>query len=255
MNDLTQLMERTTDDLRPNVAGLVSGGMSRGRRLRTRRRAATGLGAVAAAVVVGAVAVGAPSFVDGDARPEMPVASHPTRTTAVNVELPTLRALRDGRVVTLPAGTARLLDSWGSWEEGFIAASWSLTPADGSPAGLVQVLVEYAGPPRSPRQGTAVDLAKATSSSFDQECAEGPGACVQAADGSALMTFTAPEPLSGGGDSDVAATHGSLWTPDGLHVDVTAYNAMAEKGSAPTRTAPVLDEAQLTAMLRGARLG
>jgi hypothetical protein len=263
MNDLTQLMERATDELQPDVAGLVAGGMARGRRLRTRRRVATGLGAVGAIAAVGVTAVLVPSYLGGDSHRSdgsAPVASRTKQESRARAELPSLEALGAGRVVTMP-GQSRLLDSWGSVGEGFVAGSWRVTPADGSGAGQVSVIVEYADaryvdPGSVLKDGTSSDAAASKQALVAADpCAEAPGDCTKLADGSWLSTFTAPEPLSGGGDSDIIGAHADLWTPGGLHVSATAYNAMGEKDTATTRTTPVLDDSQLGELLRNAPLG
>ena len=255
MNDLTQLMERTTDDLRPNVADLVSGGMSRGRRLRTRRRAATGLGAVAAAAAVAATAMFAPSFVGDQPASHTSVATQP-KQDARPAGLPSLEALRAGRVVTMPPNS-ELITSWGSKEEGFVAASWKVVPADGSGAGEVSVLVEYAvsrlgpvhGATGAPTGGTSVAALLEESA-----CGQDRGHCTQLPDGSWLSTITTPEPLPGGAESEIVGAHADLWISNGLHVSATAYNAMGEKDTPVTRTTPVLRAAQLAAMVQAANL-
>jgi hypothetical protein len=263
MNDLAQLMTRVTDELDPDVTALVSGGMARGRRLRTRRRVAGGLGALCATAAVVATAVVVPSYVGGDSTHSdaaVPLASSPGADPAARDELPPLAALADGRVVTMPANS-RLVDSWGTRGQGYIAASWRLTPTDGSGAGQVSVLVEYAD---SRFRDGASTLKGGTPSGAagDKEaviaadpCAHAVGDCTRLPDGSWLRTYTAPEPRSGGGESAIIGAHAELWTPGGLHADATAYNAMGEKDTATTRATPVLDEDQLAALLRTAQLG
>ncbi|MBW8751930.1 MAG: hypothetical protein JF565_10975 [Propionibacteriales bacterium] len=263
MNDLAQLMERATDDLDPDVAELVAGGMVRGRRLRTRRRVATGLGALGATAAVAATALLVPSFVDGDSPSNdrsLPIASQPHHDATAQDQLPTRDALSGGRVVTMPA-PSQLVDSWGSADRGFVAASWRVTPTDGSGAGQVSVLVEYADSrfhdaASALKDGTSSDGAAAKEAKVAADpCADAPGQCTKLADGSWLRTFTAPEPLSGGGDSSIIGAHAELWTPGGLHLDATAYNAMGEKDTATTRTTPVLDAEQLGALVQTAQLG
>jgi hypothetical protein len=257
MNDLTGLLERVTDDLHPDVTTLVAGATTRGRRLRTRRRLATGLGVVAAAGVIGVVAVATPALIGDGATPEPSVASRPAVTqSAAPADLPSLAALRDGGVVALPVGEARLLRSWGRESQGFVAATWSFTPADGSPAGAVSVLVEKVGVPDKDRAATIDELQKlaresAAKASAEEESCEVDGQLC--ADGS-TSTFTSREPMSGGGDSDIIGAHADVWT-DGLHLSASAYNAMGEKAPRPTRATPVLSEAQLLAMLQAAHLG
>lgn len=262
MNDLTQLMERVTDELQPDVAGLVAGGMTRGRRLRTRRRLATALAAAGAVAAVGVTALLVPSYVGGDHRREgsLPVASQPKHETSSSAELPSREALAAGRVVTVP-GRSELLDSWGARGQGFVAASWRVTPTDGSGAGQISVLVEYGDERHQDlasldKDGRASDAAAAKAVKMaSNPCAEAFGSCSRLPDGSWLATDTAPEPLSGGGDSAIIGAHADLWTPGGLHLSATAYNAMGEKDTATTRTTPVLDEHQLGVMLRSAHVG
>lgn len=276
MNDLTDLLERSTADLAPDVAGLVAGGITRGRRLRTRRRLTTGAGALATVAVVGVGAVLLPSLVAGSPtapRTTPPAAANPAPEPAVR-ELPSRAALAHGSVVELPAGRATLLESHGARD--FVAASWKFAPADGSPAARVEVLIEKLPlvedsvgpeptlvpdgltdpdtvtrfrvlPGRMPPSSATYDL-----SSY---CHADGGTCHALGDGTWADTSTLPEPLSGGGDSDVIGAHASLWTVDGFNLVATAYNAMSEKGSEPTRAAAVLDEAQLLAILRAADLG
>lgn len=264
MNDLTQLMERATDDLQPDVAGLVAGGMARGRRRRTRRRLATGLAAAGTVAAVGVTALLVPSYIGGDERPHgsVPVASQPKQHASSPSVLPSLDALASGRVVAVPAGS-QLLDSWGGTGKGFVAASWRVTPADGSGAGQLVVLVETVGTrvrldPGSgalegmPSPGEVTSLSDLLKWG---DCARDSAGCTRLPDGSRLRTGTAPEPLSGGGDSAIIGAHADLWTAGGLHLSATAYNAMGEKHTATTRADPVLDEHQLAEMLRAAQLG
>ncbi|MGY2874330.1 hypothetical protein ACVW00_001520 [Marmoricola sp. URHA0025 HA25] len=265
MNDLTQLMERATDDLRPDVSGLVARGMVRGRRLRTRRRVATGLAAAGAVAAVGVTAIVVPSYVGGDARSNGSVAAtsqnkQTPHQTSVRSDLPSRDTLASGGVVRMP-GQSRLLDSWGSTGRGFVAASWSVTPDDGSGAGQVSVLVEYADSrfldaASLAKDGTSSDAAAAKQAQVAADpCSAAPGDCHRLADGSWLSTFTAPEPASGGGDSAIVGAHADLWTTGGLHISATAYNAMGEKDTSTTRETPVLDSDQLGALLQQAHLG
>jgi hypothetical protein len=263
VNDLTQLMERATDDLQPDVAGLVAGGMARGRRLRSRRRLSTGLAALTGVAAVGVTAALVPSYVGGDSPRSDGTPSFSSRTShqaTAPADLPSLAALADGRVVTMPA-SSRLVDSWGGDDEGFVAASWKVTPTDASGAGQVSVLVEYADTRFVDRasqlkEGTSSDGAEAKQAKVAADpCADALGTCTQLPDGAWLNLYTAPEPLSGGGDSDIIGAHAELWTPRGLHASATAYNAMGEKDTATTRSTPVLDEHQLGELLRNAELG
>ena len=263
MNDLTQLMERATEDLQPDVAGLVAGGMARGRRLRSRHRLATGLAALTGVAAIGATAVLVPSYVGGDSPRSdgSPAVSSRTSHQAPGpTDLPSLAALADGRVVAMPA-SSRLVDSWGSADEGFVAASWKVSPTDASGAGQVSVLVEYADTRFVDRASQLKDLVPSNGAAAKQAkvaadpCAGALGACTRLSDGSWLNTYTAPEPLSGGGESDIIGAHAELWTSGGLHASATAYNAMGEKDTATTRATPVLDEHQLGELLRNADLG
>jgi hypothetical protein len=263
VNDLTQLMERATDDLQPDVAGLVAGGMARGRRLRNRRRLSTGLAALTGVAAIGATAVLMPSYVGGDSSRSdraPSISSGTSQETPGPTDLPSVVALAEGRVVTMPA-PSRLLDSWGSADEGFVAASWRVSPTDGSGAGQVSVLVEYADTRFVDRASQLKDLTSSDAAAAKEAqvaadpCAHAVGSCTRLADGSWLNTFTAPEPLSGGGDSEIVGAHAELWTPGGLHASATAYNAMGEKDTATTRATPVLDEHQLGELLAKATLG
>lgn len=106
------------------------------------------------------------------------------------------------------------------------------------------------------KDGTSSDAAAAKAAKIASDpCSEAAGSCSRLPDGSWLATDTAPEPLSGGGDSAIIGAHAELWTLGGLHISATAYNAMGEKDTAATRATPVLDERQLGAMLRSAQLG
>jgi len=218
-----------------------------------------GVAAIGSLVVVAATLVGGES-----PSPSTPIASQPTKSAhpvSSQADPPSLDALRSGRVVTLPAGDSSLLDSWGSRKERFVAAAWSLTPAAGAGggAGRVEVLVEYADArlgldkggdrPAKPWDTSIADLLEQSG------CGEDGGRCTRRPDGSLLSTFTANEPLSGGGESEVIGAHASLWTEDGLHLSATAYNALGEKATPVTRGRPVLDASQLAAMLQAADLG
>jgi hypothetical protein len=245
MNDLTKLMERTTQDLLPDVQGLVSGGIQRGRRLRTRRRLAAGAGAAAAVAAIGSVAVLAPSLVAGSSSTPGGggAGGVATQPTAPAPKLPTAQELGSGAIVTLPAGRSKVIEAWGTPAEGHVAAAWKFTPASGGPAARVDVLIE----------NSAQDLKHQAVPG--EACQADGGRCRQLPDGTWLDAFTIPEPLTGGGDSDIVGAHVTVWTVDGFRITATAYNAMGEKHVAPTRPAPVLNEAQLTAMVRATDLG
>ncbi|MBO9523402.1 MAG: hypothetical protein J7518_17875 [Nocardioidaceae bacterium] len=230
MNDMTDLLERASDDLLPDVPALVAGGIARGRTLRRRRRLGIAAGALSGVAAVGVGALLVPSYVGGPpSADEVPVTTQPAAPSAPG--LPARLTL------TLPAGVGparvTLIRSWGSEAEGFRAAAWTVTPRGGAGAGRVEVLVERTSNPKAPKS-----------------CAEDPTPCSRRPDGSYVSGFTAAEPLSGGGDSDIVGAHTSLWTPDGLHVTATAYNALGEKDTRATRKDPVLDQAQLADVVR-----
>ncbi len=272
MNDLTDLMERTTEHLQPDVAGLVSGGIERGRTLRRRRRVTTGVGAtlavagaVAAAVVIPGQLGTSPQDASA-ARDEVQAATAPTFQRA----LPTKADLVAGRVVTLPTGSLDLISSRA--DDGYVLAAWRLTPSGQASSGRLDVLVErvempfVVGTGRMPEEDLSsltaeeakefvrarAKAAKSAPYSASAACAEEPAACHELSDGSWISSFTFDEPLSGGGDSGIVSTHATLFTTDGFVIRATAYNALGEKDVQPTRDQPVLSIQQLETLVRSA---
>jgi hypothetical protein len=249
MNELHDLMERSTDELLPDVAGLVRGGMERGRTRRRRRRAGLAAGALTGAAALASVALVAPTLI-GTGKPDTPLvpavirpAASPTGSSSL---LPSPEDLAAGRVITLPGGTSTLIKSWGSREQGFLAASWKFAPADGSPAGLVEARLDIVDTSRVPA-GSSV--------SVDQACRSKDAPCHRDADGSWTITATLTRRNGPGDVSLILGANGSRWAPSGLHLSVTAYNAMGEKDVPTTRPDPVLTRDQLLAMVRAADLG
>jgi hypothetical protein len=78
-------------------------------------------------------------------------------------------------------------------------------------------------------------------------CGEQPAgvACDSVGDGF-LSSATFAEPASGGGSTGVVTNTVTLFTADHFAITATAYNAAAEKGSAPFLDRPVLGVAELT---------
>jgi hypothetical protein len=235
LNDtLPGLMHRATENLEPVSTDLLERSVQQGLRLRRRRTTlltASGAGAVlaTAGLVVGATQVlGRPSdtAVAGTSTPSA-TPSAVTKPAAVTPQetLATLRSLiqRAGLTLTKP-------ETRGGGTEGFNAVAYIAN--DGQGASRIEAIVE--GSAQAP--------------SCDAYAV--PDSCTVRPDGSVLVTLTeSPEYPAGRNVDGVVSNHADLYYPDGRHLGVTSYNALADKGSPHSRAKPLFTTKQLTTIV------
>ncbi|MGZ0147620.1 hypothetical protein ACXJJ3_11165 [Kribbella sp. WER1] len=235
MKNLTDMMERATENLEPVSADLLERTVVRGTRLRRRRTtllAAGGTGAVLATVGLIAGGIHALNSPTDTAAAGTPIALtkpsvSPTPITsskpAVNnaKTLSTLKAL-----VAAPGRTFSNPKAWG--DGSFTAATYVVN--DGHGASRVDVLLSGGG--EQPR------------------CVPVHEGCSTLPDGSVLFVEKeAPEYTdSRQAEFGVVNNYVVLQRPDGRSISLTSYNAPAEKGAKHTRATPLLSVKDLTAL-------
>lgn len=244
MNNLTDLMQRATENLEPVTPDLLERTVAQGTRLRRRRTgllAAGGTGAVLATaglIAAGIHVLGSPAdsaaagtpiaITKPSAKPSSVVPSikpTPSSTHAVNSQqtLATLRSL-----LAAPGRTFSHPEAWG--EGGFTAAAYVVD--DGHGAARVDVMLSGGGeqnPCLPARQG-----------------------CSILPDGSTLYSSKESPEYSDSRQAQygVVSNYVVLTRPDGRNINLTSYNAPAEKGKPHTRTAPLLSVKELTALAK-----
>ena len=230
---LTDLMQRATENLEPVTPDLLERSVQQGLRLRRRRTTVlslTGAGAVLATVglIAGGVQLlGNPSntAVAGMPAPltTPPPAAKPNHVTPQQ----TLQTLKS--IVTAPGRTLSKPESWGGSEDGFAAAAYVVN--DGKGASRVDVLVSGGGE--------------------DNRCESPEAGCTTNPDGSKLFTMTEQPEYPGNRNTDgVTSNYVALYYPDGRFISLTSYNAPAEKGQRHTRQKPMFTVAELTTMAK-----
>ena len=224
---VVDLLDRATETLPRVGPDLVAGAVRTGRARRRRHLAATAavavtvLGASGAALGVGSSGGGS-GAVATDPTPTSTPTSTPSPSAAPR-EFGLDPAKTGWELVSLLQGNVTEQRSWhsrpGETDE-FRAGSALL---DGA---LVTILLERTTLPR---------------------CGEQPpgAACHSVGDGF-MSSATYAEPASDGGSTGVVTNTVTLFTADHFAITATAYNAAAEKGSAPFLDQPVLTAAELT---------
>ena len=233
---LTDLMQRATENLEPVSPDLLERSVQHGLRLRRRRTTVLGLsGAGAVLATAGLVAGGiqwfgnpsdaavagtpAPSATPAPTSGAKPAQVDPKQT------LKTLRLLIDapGRTVTKP-------ESWGSTKGSFTAARYLVD--DGKGASRVEVLLSGGGE--------------------ENPCAASSTGCTKYPDGSSLFALAEQPEYSDARNSrdGVISNYVTLFLRDGRSISLTSYNAPAEKGIEHTRQKPLFSVAELTALAK-----
>jgi hypothetical protein len=234
---LTTALRQAGDAFDIPGAALAAAGETRGRRLRTRRRAALA-GSVASLALVG---VGGALLVPGDgtsASPTSSVAADGSAEPAVfsaGEVIDTLRKL-------LPKGTFRSVAGRGTNE--------SLPPLavavfdDGKGPGAISLSLDRIRP-RSDAKGKGVDPAKEVMPCPDDKAQAGLDSCTteRLPDGSAVTVYQGYEYPDH--RAETKSWGADLVTPAGQHVSVIEWNSPAEKGEPVTRPEPPLTTAQL----------
>lgn len=229
---LTDLMQKATENLEPVSTDLLERSVQQGLRLRRRRTTiltASGAGAVLA--TAGLIAGGLQLFDSPSSSPAVagtPVPLTPSvkpNHVTPQQTLATLRSLikSSGRTLSGP-------EAWGESSEGFVAAAYVVN--DGKGASRIEVMLSGPG-----QQGPGCDD---TSS------------CTRLPDGSTLEVLTQqPEyPDSRNKVNGVFYNSASLRLADGRYISITNYNAPAEKDKQHTRATPLFTTSQLTAMAK-----
>ncbi|WP_328996439.1 hypothetical protein OG394_17485 [Kribbella sp. NBC_01245] len=239
MTDISDLMRRATDGLAPESPDLVQRGMAQGLRMRRRRTVLVSAAAAGAVIATAGFAVAVQSIGPGNTAPggvqvagqttakptPRPTATKPTtKPWQPRFALNTLRKVLPAEVKTSDPHV------WG--EKGdFNGGSWTID--DGG--GLAEVNAMIAR--HSLKNCTDDDL---------------PASCRKLADGT-LVVSRKLEPSYGPGDPrdvGVVANSVEVYRPDGLRVNIMAFNSVDEKDSPKTRALPPYTVEQLTTMAR-----
>jgi hypothetical protein len=237
-SQLTTLLDRAVAGLDSPTERLVRGGLERGRRLRRRRRLIQGgtggaLVGLIAAVVVSIVPGGSPAatLAPGGQTPagtdssKAPSTAHRASTPAKESISPQLLART---AIDLLPREGKISDLHGRAMAGDVLAEFVYN--DGNGAAQINVSIAF-------RQDGADGVDDSCNPS-DPVYAE---TCRTTPDGSRIGTFVATR----------ATTQYSVYVvrPDHVQVLMSAFNAVQEKDSAPTRSAPPLSIAQLTTLV------
>lgn len=236
MTDISDLMRRATDGLAPESPDLVQRGMAQGLRMRRRRTVLVSVAAAGAVFATGGFAVAVQSIGPGNTVPGVQVAGPTTKPTPQpTATKPTAKpwqprfALNTLRKV-LPA-QVKTSDPvvWGEPGD-FSGGSWTID--DGGGLAEVNAMLE--------RHNTTT-------------CTdELPASCRKLADGT-LVVSRKLEPSYAPGDprdQGVVANSVEVYRPDGLKVNMMAFNSTDEKDSPKTRALPPYTVEQLTTMAR-----
>ncbi|MFF0270038.1 hypothetical protein [Kribbella sp. NPDC004536] len=247
MNDqLTNLMQRATENLEPVSPDLLERTVAQGTRLRRRRTtllAVSGGGAVlaTAGLIAGGIHVlGSPADTAAAGTPiAKPSAKSPGEVWATQVKptptstkphmaeykktLSTLKTL-----VSAPGRTFSSPDAWGG--DGFSAAAYVVD--DGHGASRVEV-----GLSGAPEQNPCVPVRQG---------------CSTLPDGSVLFTLKESPEYTDSRQSQygVVSNYVLLIRRDGRSINLTSYNGPAEKDKPHTRPAPLLSVKELTAIAK-----
>ncbi|WP_432890093.1 hypothetical protein ACQPYH_12025 [Kribbella sp. CA-245084] len=229
---LTDLMNRATENLEPVTADLLERSVTQGLRQRRRRTAlltASGAGAVlATAGLIGGgiqlLSSPADAGVAGTAAPlTKPSVKASTASVTPKETLATLRTLLAARGLTLGKS-----ETWGGGA--FTGAAYVVD--DGKGAARVDVMVSGGG------EGNP--------------CVPVRSGCTTLADGSVLYASpTYPEYSDGRQAQNGVVSHSvTLFRPDGRNINLISYNAPAEKGQRHTRQKPILSTAELSTLAK-----
>jgi hypothetical protein len=243
-NQLTDLMQRATENLEPVTPDLLERTVAQGTRLRRRRTTlltAGGTGAVlaTAGLIVGGIhvlhspadsaAAGTPTALAKPSAKQSKEVPTPTPTPTPSSAHPvdykkTLSTLKT--LLTAPGRTFSSPDAWG--DKDFTAAAYVVN--DGHGAARVEVLLSGGG--EEPR------------------CVPVTQGCSTLPDGSVLyVEKESPEYTdSRQAEFGVVSNYVVLQRRDGRSISLTNYNGPAEKGKQHTRPTPLLSVKDLTAL-------
>ena len=245
----TELLDRATTGLAPDVDRLVAGGIARGRRTQRRRRAGATLAAVAVFGVIGAAASlvphpdgrsGSTPVADDTGTPTATATPSEAPSASASVSLPPQTTSSTAMPTSPPAGTttdrvtvtARQVP--GTFEQLLgrsDAGPLRLDPPYGAASGPDRLVAHFSW------QGT---LTSFLIERFDGDARQ---ACQQSAGpGDTCTTDAAGDPmlLWGPDTGDGVSTQGSTVWRDGFAVSVLSYNAAEGKGSpALTKYPPI----------------
>jgi hypothetical protein len=238
---LTNLMQQATENLEPVTPDLLERSVAQGLRQRRRRTTlltATGAGAVlaTAGLIAGGIhLLGSPADAEAAGTP-VPL-TKPSASTKPSVKTPAAKA---GQVTpTQTLATLRSLlkasdltvsksDTWGGGD--FVGAAYVAN--DGKGAARVEVLLSGGGeanPCVPVRQG-----------------------CTTLSDGSVLFTSKNNPEYTDGRQAEygVLSSYVILYRRDGRNINLTSYNATAEKGRQHTRPKPILSVGELSTLAK-----
>ena len=241
---LPDLMNRAVSTLDPHTGRLVAGGIARGKTRRRRRYVGLGAEVVMSAAVLAALVVVAMQFVTarphGSATqpalaPTSPTVPPPPKSTPVRAVAVTPQIAAQTLIDLVPRYLGKVgIDKL----TGRSAPGQALTEVvidDGHGAAQVDVAFSY-----------PVNGQSSTTFVCDDPSADKSG-CSTTADGTKLWAQQGYEypadPSRGAREWSV-----SVLRPNGLQVDLSEWNAPAEKDAPQTRPAPPLTIAQLTAI-------
>jgi hypothetical protein len=239
--NLSNLMHQATEDLEPVTTDLYERSLKQGLRLRRRRTtilSVTGAGAVlaTAGIIAGGMqAFGGPNETSAASMPipaAKPPAAKPSTATMPKIVTPeqtlaTLRSLAQHR------GKLSHPETWGGAKDGFLGAAYVVD--DGKGAGYVQAMVSAGG-----EHGEA------------NPCVPLQSGCTKLPDGSWLsVQKEVPEYSDGRQQQEgVVGNYVIRFLPDGRNINLTSYNAPAEKGEQHTRPKPTFTTDELVTMAK-----
>ncbi|MGW7680632.1 hypothetical protein ACWGID_07835 [Kribbella sp. NPDC054772] len=237
---LTDLMQKATENLEPVTPDLLERSVTQGLRLRRRRtalRTASGAGAVlaTAGLIAGGLHVfGSPvdTAVAGTPAPLTKPSTQPSVKPKPSAKpvgvtpkqtLATLKSLLEA-----PGRTFSAPETWGGGD--YAGAAYVVN--DGHGAARVDVMISGGGeqnPCRPARQG-----------------------CTTLPDGSVLFTSKESPEYSDSRQAQYSVVSNLvvLYRHDGRNINVTSYNGPAEKGKQHTRPTPILSVADLTTLAK-----
>jgi hypothetical protein len=249
---LTDLMQRATENLEPVTPDLLERSVAQGLRLRRRRTAllaASGTGAVlaTAGLIAGGIqwlgspadtaaagtpiAIGKPSTVPSVKPTPIPSAdpttNGPTKPTAAGADpeqtLATLKSL-----LKAPGRTFARPETWGGGT--YTGASYVVD--DGHGAARVDVMLSGGG------EGNP--------------CVPVRRGCTTLPDGSVLFASKESPEYTDGRQAEhgVVSNYVVLFRRDGRNINLTSYNAPAQKGEQHTRPTPILSVKDLTTLAK-----
>ncbi|WP_328997977.1 hypothetical protein OHA18_26350 [Kribbella sp. NBC_00709] len=237
---LTDLMQRATENLEPVSPDLLERTVAKGLRQRRRRTALlTVSGAAAVLATAGVVGGGiqllsspADAGVAGTAapltKPSVKTSSGVTKAPPAKGVTPkeTLATLRT--LLTAPGRQLTKPETWGGGD--YAGAAYVVD--DGKGAARVDVMVSGGG------EGNP--------------CATARSGCTTLADGSVLYVSPVSPEYSDGRQAQysVVSRFVTLYRPDGRNINVTSYNGPAEKGQQHTRKQPILSAAELSTLAK-----